>query len=132
MLRPLEHSMLSLKGTEVTQINLNVLNFIKKYSLLHHKPKSTFQYLQQVSKTFSMFWFQQTRPQTYYIHTLKQELSAEEKSIIVNDHCSHLPIKISVNVNITKINFLRCIGYLGVVKPRLKHDLLQLKFMYYY
>ena len=43
---------------------------IKFYSqntnLLPPKPKSTFRHLKQVSRTFieSMFWFQQTRPQT--------------------------------------------------------------------
>ena len=35
-------------------------------NFLPPKPKSTFRHLKQVSRTFiqSMFWFQQTRPQT--------------------------------------------------------------------
>ena len=63
----------------------------------------------------SMFWFQQTRPQTTIFcltiilnsnfKAVKQELSgtkaykevsAEENSV-VNDQCGHLPLKFSVN-----------------------------------
>ena len=62
----------------------------------------------------SMFWFRQTRPQTtlllfgdyFTIQNLKQELSGTRaykhvsagENSIVNDHCSHLPLKFSVIV----------------------------------
>ena len=59
-----------------------------------------------------MFWFQQTRSQTTlllfdgYINTLKQELSgtkacketSEEEKSVVNGHCNHLALRISVYV----------------------------------
>ena len=118
-------------------------------NLLPPKPKSTFRHLKQGIQDFHgkyvlvpadkaannvvVVW------RLHYINTLKQELSgtkayketSEEEKSVVNGHCNHLALKFSVCVKERQADFLRCIGYLSFTKDRIKHDLLQLKFLYY-
>ena len=60
----------------------------------------------------------------YCILTLKQELcgtrtykeTSAEENFVVNDYCSHFPLKFSVNFKDRQESFPRGIGYLSFIK----------------
>ena len=116
---------------------------IFQHKILPPKPKSTFRHLQHGIQEFHrkyvlipadkaankvvVVW------QLYYIKTLKQELSgtraykdvyAEENSV-VNDHCSHLPLKFSVSVKDRQDKLPSMYWLPKLHKNNIKQDLLQ-------
>ena len=109
---------------------------IKFYSqntnLLPPKPKSTFRHLKQGIQDFHRKYVLVPADKAannvlvvwrlHYINTLKQALSgtkadketSEDEKSVVNGHCNHLALKVSVCVWLPKLH-----------KKRIKHDLLQ-------